>query len=100
MNGFKYLRDIISGRVKHWNETNNAVVSDLWNKLENLDSPNALILKHFLVAANLVVESLMGFHKTKIREIIDVDPKKINIQQFRQLYCILLSYFAFLFLHY
>lgn len=97
MKVFKYLRDVVSGRIKHWNETNNVVVSELWNKLENLESPNSLILKHFLVAAKLVVESLMGLQQLKIKEIIDIDPKKVNIQQFRQLYCILLSYFTFLF---
>lgn len=97
MNAFKYLRDVVSGRIKHCNETNNAVVGELWNKLENLESPNSLIIKHFLVAANLVVESLMGFQQSKIKEIIDIDPKKVNIQQFRQLYYILLGYFTFLF---
>lgn len=97
MKVFKYLRDVISGTIKHWNETNDVVVSELWNRLENLESPNSLILKHFLVAAKLVVESVMGFQQVKTKEIIDVDPKKVNIQQFRQLYCILLSYFTFLF---
>lgn len=97
MKVFKYLRDAVSGRIKHCNETNNLVVSELWNKLENLESPNSVIIKHFLVTANLVVESLMGFQQSKIKEIIDIDPKKVNIQQFRQLYCILLGYFTFLF---
>lgn len=97
MEVFKYLRDVVSGRIKHWNKTNNVVISELWNKLENLESLNGLILKHFLVAANLVIESLMRLQQPKIKEIIDINPKKVNIQQFRQLYCILLSYFTFLF---
>lgn len=97
MKVFKYLRDVVSGRIKHSNETNNVVVGELWNKLENLEGPNSLIIKHFLVAANLVVESLMGFQQSKIKEIIDIDPKKVNVQQFRQLYCTLLAYFTFLF---
>jgi len=94
---FRYLRDVVSGRIKHWNETNNVVINEVWNKLENLESPNGLILRHFLVGAKVVVESLTRFQRPKIKEIIDVDVKKMEVQQFRQLYSILLSYFTFLF---
>ena len=94
---FEYLKGVISGRIKHWNETNVVVINELWNKLENLESPNGLILKHFLVGAGSVVKSLTGFQQPKIRELIDIDVRKLDVQQFRQLYCILLSYFTFLF---
>ncbi len=98
MKVFKYLRDVVSGRIKYLNETNNPVVNELWNRLEKLENPNALRLKHFLVAAGFFVDSLMGLHQTNVpKEILNVNPKDINIQQFRQLYCILLSYFTFLF---
>jgi len=39
MSMFKYFRDVILGRIGHWNETNNTVVRELWNKLGDLDSP-------------------------------------------------------------
>jgi len=94
---FEYLKGVILGRIKHWNETNVVVINEVWSKLENLESPNSLILKHFLVGAEWVVKSLTGFQRPKIREIIDVDVKKLDVQQFRQLYSILLSYFTFLF---
>ncbi|MBA7709131.1 hypothetical protein ES703_118042 [subsurface metagenome] len=94
---FKYLRDVVSGRIKYLNETNIPVVNELWNGLENLENPNALILKHFLVAAKLVVESLMTLYQENTEEIFSVNAKKLNIEQVRQLYCILLSYFTFLF---
>ena len=32
MGMFKYFRDVISGRIEHWIETNNTVISELWNK--------------------------------------------------------------------
>jgi len=94
---FRYLRDVVSGRIKYLNETNNPVVNKLWNGLENLENPNALILKHFLVAAELVVESLMTLYQENTEGFLSVNPKKLNIEQVRQLYCILLSYFTFLF---
>jgi len=40
---FRYLRNVVSGRIKYLNETNNPVVNELWNRLENLENPNALI---------------------------------------------------------
>ena len=94
---FKYLRDLVSGRIKYLNETNIPVVNELWNRLENLENPNALILKYFLVAAKSVVESLMTLYQENTEEIFSVNAKKLNIEQVRQLYCILLSYFTFLF---
>jgi hypothetical protein len=96
MTFFKHLRDAISGKIKHWNETNNVIVSELLNKSENLGSPHDLIFKQFNIAALLVVEKLIGFPDESVK-IIDIDVKKISIHQFRQLYCVLLSYFAFIF---
>lgn len=94
---FRYLRNVVSGRIKYLNETNNPVVNELWNRLENLENSNALILKHFLVAVKLVVESLMTLYQENTEGIFSDNPKKLNIKQVRQLYCILLSYFTFLF---
>jgi len=79
------------------NETIGPVVNELWNRLENLENPNALILKHFLVAVEFVVESLMTLCQENTEGIFSDNPKKLNIKQVRQLYCILLSYFTFLF---
>ena len=93
---FKYLRDLVSGRIKYLNETNIPVVNELWNRSENLENPNALILKYFLVAAKSVVESLMTLYQENTEGIFSLNAKKLNIEQVRQLYCILLSYFTFL----
>jgi len=96
MGTFKYLSDVISGRIKHLNETKNVVISDLWSKLEKIRAPNDFILKRFLVAVGWTADSLMGMHTAKVKRIVDIDPKEIDIEQFRQLYAVLLSYFVFL----
>lgn len=96
MGVFKYLSDVISGRIKHLNETKNVVISDLWNKLEKIRAPNDFILKRLLVAVGWTADSLMGMHAAKVKRIVDIDPKEIDIEQFRQLYAVLLSYFVFL----
>ena len=97
MSVFKYLRDVISGRIKYLNETKNPVINELWNRLDNLENPNALIVRHFLVAGGVVVESLMTLYQEDTGGIFSNNPKKLDIKQVRQLYCILLSYFTFLF---
>ena len=97
MSVFKYLRDVISGRIKYLNETKNPVITELWNRLDNLENPNALIVKHFLVAVGVVVESLMTLYQEDRGAIFSDNPKKLDIKQVRQLYCILLGYFTFLF---
>lgn len=96
MGMFKYFRDVISGGIGYWNETNNTVVSELWNKLEDLDSPNDTIFKHFMVSAGIVIEDLMGMRKNE-NTIIKIDCKKVDTEKFRLLYTVILSYFSFLF---
>ena len=96
MGMFKYFRDVLSGRIVHWNETNNTVVNELWNKLGDLDSPNDTIFKHFMISAGIVIEDLMGMRKNE-QTIIKIDCKKVDTEKFRQLYTIILSCFSFLF---
>lgn len=55
------------------------------------------MVRHFLVAAGIVVESLMTLYQEDTGGIFSNNSKKLNIKQVRQLYCILLSYFTFLF---
>jgi hypothetical protein len=93
---FKYQCDIISGRLKYWKEIKFSVVGDLWNRLENLESPNDVIFKHFIVAAVSFIEDVVGMGK-KRNPFFKVDCKKINPQKFCQLFTVVLCYFSFLF---
>ena len=93
---FSYLADVVSGRIRHWNETNNVIIKELWGKVENLPKPFDLVLRHFLVSAGIVVESLVGPNR-RSKQILDIELKKISIQQFRHLYSVLLAYFCFMF---
>lgn len=96
MSMFKYFRDVISGRIGHWNRTNNPVGNELWNKIGDLDSPNDTIFKNFMVSAGIVIENLMGMSKNE-QTIIKIDCKKVDKEKFLQLYTVILSYFSFLF---
>lgn len=93
---FKYLRDVVSGRIKHRNKSEGVVVDELWRKAEKLESPYASILENFIVSAGHVAEWLI-WPEEKSETNIDINMKKIGLQEIRQLYCVLLSYFVFMF---
>jgi hypothetical protein len=93
---FKYLMYVISPRKRHWGQTHDSVVGNLWNKLEGLEGPNNTIFRNFIVAAVVVIEDLMGMGEEG-NTPIKIDCKKINKEKFCQLYTIILSYFSFLF---
>jgi hypothetical protein len=82
--------------VSHWNNTNDAVVNELWYKAKNLDSFYKSIFQPFIVSASVLVESLIG-PENQNKDILDIDLKKINLEQFRQLYYILVCYFVVLY---
>lgn len=95
MSVLKHLTDAISGRTKYWSKTHNAVVSELWDRLKNLKTPNDTIFRHFIVWAVVVIEDLMGMGE-KRHTVINIDCKKIDREKFRLLYTVILSYFSFL----
>jgi len=90
----QYLADVVTGRLKHFNDIAQPVIGKLWANSGRLNRTAESIFRNFIVAAALVVEPLLLPH-VRLRVIIPI--KKIEINEFRQLYYVLLSYFAFLF---
>ncbi len=100
MSVFKHLSDAFSGKIYHWNETNNIIVNEIWQKIEKLEVPtHKMIFEQLFVSSSSVIEDLMeiGPNNSNTKKIINIDIKKINIEQFRQLHSILLSFFIFIF---
>jgi hypothetical protein len=93
---FNYLVNAVTGRIKHWNETNNVVVKEIWTRIEELPKPFTTVYKHFLISAGIVVESLVGPNRQS-EGIIDIDLKELRVPQLRKFYALLLCYFVFLF---
>jgi len=85
---------------------NSAVVSELSNKLQDLETPNSIVFRHLLSSVGVVVESISGpappwlsglnYQRGSWR-IIDIDVTRMGLQRFRQLYRVLLTYFVFVF---
>ena len=93
---FRHLRDILSGRIAHFNDVSEPVLNELWNNLANLESANRLVFKHFIVAAARVAESLLLPDRRPLKSL-RIDVKKLTAYQLRRLHCVLLSYFTFVF---
>ena len=91
--GVRFL-DIVTGRVAHWNSTNNVVITELWDRMEMLSEPQRKSLKSFLVSAGIVVESVIGPGNKAGSVGLRIDLKEISIKQFRDLYDTLLTYFV------
>lgn len=92
-----WLLDVLTGRIAHWNATDGVVVNEIWNRIESLSEPQRKILRSYHVSAGVVVEALIGPGNKAKRVGLHVNLKEISIEQFRDLYDALLTYFVVLF---
>lgn len=90
---FRYVYNVVTGQFAHWNDTNNRIVSSLWERVESLDPPQEAIYRHFVIGASLCVDYLLSPSKGEDR-ILDKNPRNVDFNQFRELYTLLLSSMA------
>jgi len=90
----QYLRNVVSGRIGHWNNTHNVALNDLLQKSKDLQSSDALVLKHFAVATSVLLKDIL-IPDTK--RVFELDVKRLAKSDFLAVYSIILSYFVFLF---
>jgi len=91
-----WLLDVLTGRILHWTSTHNVVVTEIWNRIGSLSEPQRTILKGYHVAAGIVVEALIGPGNKAKTVGLHVNLKEISLEQFRDLYDALLTYFVVL----
>lgn len=89
----RYLADVLSGRVSHWNGTAGRVVSETTPKIENLPSPSREILRLFLASTYLLFKGVFVERLSPSR----VPLKNFDYRAFQSLHTIVLTYFAVLF---
>ena len=92
-----YFFNVVSGRLYHWSITNDTVSNELWENAKRLAEPFDGIFKHFVVASSIVVENLFGPRSKASKRLVSVNIKKMSVEQFRELYTSLLTYFVFIF---
>jgi hypothetical protein len=97
MGFWQHALDVLSGRIAHLNATETKSTSEIRTRIEALNDPERVILKHLFVSANILVEWTITRQREKIKRLPPVDIKTISLNQFRQIHSFVLSYFAFMF---
>lgn len=80
-----WLWNVISGRLKHWNEANNAYVSDLLERAKAFPPAIEALFVQFTAASYIVVDSLVGPSRGG-RRIIKKDCRTISRTQYAALH--------------
>ncbi len=93
MRAITWIRNVFTGRIRHWTSTHNVVVNALWQSSERLPPIHRLVLRSFGPAVDFILESILLTERKKWRTT-QIDLRKIEVGQFRQLYAILLTYFV------
>jgi hypothetical protein len=91
-----YITNVLSGRLGHFNSTSTCFAIECKNKLQNIQRPYDIILLILLQAVQYLFHTLL-LEKSGDDRIIKVNVKKISYEQFRQLYCVVLSFFVTIF---
>ncbi len=90
----QYLMRVIRGQVLDWADHHNPVVTEIWKRVPLLPEGQQVIYKQLIVNSSLVIQALVGMNRGK-QFPFAVDCRTINIDGYRQLFPILLSYFVF-----
>jgi hypothetical protein len=96
MNPFKYLTNVLTGRYAHWNSTNNAVFSEIWQHWDKVEDTAAPYLKQFGTSALNTLEKIIGPNsKTRLDKGL-IDVKSLTQEDFYKAYLLLFWYFTLL----
>ncbi len=90
----QYLKRVIRGQVSHWVDHHNPVVTEIWERASLLPERQQAIYKQLIGISGVVIEALAGMNRgTQLP--FAVDCRTINMDGYRQLFSILLSFFVF-----
>lgn len=90
----QYFKNVVTGRIGHWNDAHNPVLEDLVRRTKALRHPDRLFAETFVVAGTLVLKELF-IPDSSPRWRVEV--KSVTSEQFRRLHSILQAYFNFAF---
>jgi hypothetical protein len=91
-----YVQGVLSGKVGHWNETNNRVVSEMVERTKALDPFASMVYGFLVLAANETVEGLIGYQR---EPLLKTELKKVSLDHFKRIYMVLLAFFNAMFIN-
>jgi len=95
----KYLKNVLTGTIAHWNEANNLLVSELWDRTQQLNEYDKIVLNEFIVSTNIISENLFGPTRQSLtmNKLKNKDIKGLGRQGLRPFYTTTLTIFCSLY---
>lgn len=84
MNPFRWLKNVVSGRYRHWNEAQNRTFTGLWEAASALPPPASEMLQAFLVSSLSLCDRLLGPDSPD--PLLRVDVRDLAATEFRRLH--------------
>ncbi len=84
MNPLRWIRNVLSGRYRDWNDVHNQTFTEIWEQASALPPPGREILTDLLVSSLSICERLVG--PDAPNPLLKVDFRHLNIDQFRRLH--------------
>ncbi|HEX3131680.1 MAG TPA: hypothetical protein VH394_30365 [Thermoanaerobaculia bacterium] len=97
MNLLRYLRNVATGRYRHWNTEHVPLVQTLHQRVRELPSFERAVLLSVVVASVLVVDQLLGPDAGK-GKIMRADARQLTRREFFHIYFLLAAGFLAIFL--
>lgn len=97
-NPLRYLRNVLTGRYRHWNTEHVPLVATLRQRVRELPPFERSVLLGAVVASTLLVNQLLGPDAGK-RRLLRADARRLTQQEFWHIYFLLMSAFLAIFLH-
>ena len=88
-----WIGNVITGRFRHWNNTNNAQFTKLWERCAHLSPAMQIVFEEFLLASLSLVDLLLGPDKGRAR-LLRIDSLNVAQEQFVRLHCVQIAFVA------
>jgi len=85
------FKNILSGTTAKWNQTNNLVIKEMFEKLNDFNFTIHIIFKHLLVSTDLFASELFGIANTN--PIFNLSNKELI--HFKKFYSLIISFYAY-----
>lgn len=92
----RWLSNVVSGRIRHWNDTNNSVVTVLWQRCGGLSAEGQAVYKEIIASSASLADRLLGPDRGSNR-LLSVDPKAVSKSEFARLHNIQVAAMAGMF---
>src|SRR6266478_9833138 len=88
----EYVRDVLSGRISHWNRVHNTVVAEIFNKCKQLAREGGQFFRVVLAHSNFAVDRLIL--PKDGGPLLKLELRSVTRGQMEELYSVLLAFFA------